>query len=551
METLIPSIVWYSGGLVTTACLSAIVLSIQRGVYHKRIQLEENPIELHLKTEAKRNTNVPYADSNRLGRVSYLTVILTVLAALDLKSDVQQLSQQKDVNMWYVSSSVFIFLSWLYASVLALISRRYQLPNRWGWVLNVHLCILYTAALVVSIFKLWQVAALALDMSWLQCLPFLLPVILGFDLFFVTFTVKQGPPFLDENNREVCNINVESIFGILFMTWCTKIVQVVSSKKAELNDQDLPTMTPSFRAHNIFYTFGATRGKSLIARLISGNSTAIIIQVALSIVAAMMYYAPAFFMNRLLQFLQDYNDGIPYEHPVQYGILIAGGMGLSIIILGILVAQQWYYGMLFFLVLILNVLTLIFIATCVVQSKVRTMLHVEIYRKSLRRRDLSVASSKEDKQDEKNKEHEQEDDDSSASTGAIVNLMGTDASRIADFSALWFVIISAPIELAIGIFFLYQLMGMACIYGLLVMVFILPINHFNSKYFAKTQDRLMKARDKRVSLMTEVLQGIRQIKFFAWEANWEKRVMEARDAELHQLAITYINGVFFSLVWQG
>lgn len=179
------------------------------------------------------------------------------------------------------------------------------------------------------------------------------------------------------------------------------------------------------------------------------------------------------------------------------------------------------------------------------------MLHVEIYRKSLRRRDLSVASPKEDKQDEKNKEHEQEDDDSSASTGAIVNLMGTDASRIADFSALWFVIISAPIELAIGIFFLYQLMGMACIYGLLVMVFILPINHFNSKYFAKTQDRLMKARDKRVSLMTEVLQGIRQIKFFAWEANWEKRVMEARDAELHQLAITYINGVFFSLVWQG
>lgn len=208
----------------------------------------------------------------------------------------------------------------------------------------------------------------------------------------------------------------------------------------------------------------------------------------------------------------------------------------------------WYV---IFLVVILIVLTLIFIATCVVQSKVRTMLHVEIYRKSLRRRDLSVASSKEDKQDEKNKEHEQEDDDSSASTGAIVNLMGTDASRIADFSALWFVIISAPIELAIGIFFLYQLMGMACIYGLLVMVFILPINHFNSKYFAKTQDRLMKARDKRVSLMTEVLQGIRQIKFFAWEANWEKRVMEARDAELHQLAITYINGVFFSLVWQG
>lgn len=182
------------------------------------------------------------------------------------------------------------------------------------------------------------------------------------------------------------------------------------------------------------------------------------------------------------------------------------------------------------------------------------MLHVEIYRKSLRRRDLSVADAKEKESnaaETKDSSEEEEDAAAAASTGAIVNLMGTDASRISDFSALWFVILSAPIELAIGIYFLYQLMGMACIYGLLIMVFILPVNHFNSKYFAKTQDRLMKARDKRVSLMTEVLQGIRQIKFFAWETNWEKRVMEARNAELAQLAITYINGVFFSLVWQG
>ncbi|OAD06293.1 hypothetical protein MUCCIDRAFT_139417 [Mucor lusitanicus CBS 277.49] len=293
-------------------------------------------------------------------------------------------------------------------------------------------------------------------------------------------------------------------------------------------------MTPSFRAHNLFYTFGASRGDNLILRLIKGNSEAIIMQVGLSLFASVLYYAPAFFMNRLLQFLQDYNDGYDFEHPVQYGVLIVLGMGVSIVALGIFVGQQWYY------------------ASCAVQAKVRSMLHVEIYRKSLRRRDLSVADAKDkDKDTEAKEDKEEEEDAAAASTGAIVNLMGTDASRIADFSAMWFVIISAPCELAIGIYFLYQLIGTACIYGLLIMVFILPVNHFNSKYFAKTQDRLMKARDKRVSLMTEVLQGIRQIKFFAWETNWEKRVMEARNAELAQLAVTYINGVLFSLVWQG
>ncbi|CAO0789946.1 unnamed protein product [Mucor circinelloides] len=533
MATSIPSIVWYSGALVITACISALVLSVQRGLYHtKRIQLQDNPIEHHLTLDTKRSLDIPYADSNRLERITYLTALLTVLAALDLKTTVQQ-QQQQDADMWYISSSVFIFLSWLYASVLALMSRRYQLPNRWGWVLNVHLCILYSVAWVVSVFKLWQVAA-TIDMSWIQCLPFVLPVLLGLDLVFVTSTVKQGPPFLDKQGRQVCNINVESILGILYMNWCTPVVQVVTAKKAQLSDLDLPMMTPSFRAHNLFYTFGATRGENLILRLIKGNSEAILMQVGLSLFASVLYYAPAFFMNRLLQFLQDYNDGIDFEDPVQYGILLVLGMGVSIVVLGIFVGQQWYY------------------ASCAVQAKVRSMLHVEIYRKSLRRRDLSVAESKDkDKEEEGEGEEEKEKDTAAASTGAIVNLMGTDASRIADFSALWFIILSAPIELVIGIYFLYQLIGKACIYGLLIMVFILPVNHFNSKYFAKTQDRLMKARDKRVSLMTEVLQGIRQIKFFAWETNWEKRVMEARDAELHQLSITYINGVLFSLVWQG
>lgn len=341
----IPSIVWYSGALVITACASALVLSVQRGLYHKRIQLEDNPIEHHLKLDVKRSPHVPYADANRLNRITYLTALLTVLAALDLKADVeqQQQQQQQEANMWYISSSVFIFVSWLYALVLALMSRRYQLPNRWGWVLNVHLCILYCVAWVVSVYKLWLAASLQ-DLSWIQCLPYLLPVILGLDLAFVTMTVKQGPPFLDEHDREVCNINVESIFGLLYMNWCTKVVQIVSDKKAHVSDKDLPTMTPSFRAHNLFYTFGASRGDNLILRLIKGNSEAIIMQVGLSLFASVLYYAPAFFMNRLLQFLQDYNDGYDFEHPVQYGVLIVLGMGVSIVALGIFVGQQWYYG---------------------------------------------------------------------------------------------------------------------------------------------------------------------------------------------------------------
>lgn len=190
------------------------------------------------------------------------------------------------------------------------------------------------------------------------------------------------------------------------------------------------------------------------------------------------------------------------------------------------------------------------------------MLNIEIYRKTLRRRDLAVESPKLDDEEDADKKKDDdgasdkkdesdEKEDVSSSTGTIVNLMSTDSNRISEFSVWWFSILAAPTELAVGIYFLYQLLGKSCFLGLLVMIVVLPINHYNAKTFAKTQDKLMEARDKRVSLMNEVLQGIRQIKFFAWEKRWEKRVMEAREVELHHLGVTYMTEVLFTLLWQG
>jgi len=129
--------------------------------------------------------------------------------------------------------------------------------------------------------------------------------------------------------------------------------------------------------------------------------------------------------------------------------------------------------------------------------------------------------------------------------------MSTDSSRISDFATWWFSIFSAPVELSVGIYFLYQLLGWSCILGLAVMIFTLPINQITAKRFAKTQDRLMDSRDKRVNLMNEVLQGVRQIKFFAWERQWEKRIMASRANELVHLRRTFTYEIVFNFLWQG
>lgn len=170
------------------------------------------------------------------------------------------------------------------------------------------------------------------------------------------------------------------------------------------------------------------------------------------------------------------------------------------------------------------------------------MLNIEIYRKSLQCRDLAVA--------EPPSQSEQDTNNMKSTVGAIINLMSTDTSRIAQFLLQWWAMISAPLELFVGFSFLYSVLGRSCLLGVAVMVLLLPVNHYNARMFTETQDRLMKARDRRLSLMNEVLQGIRQIKFFAWERNWERRVMEAREDEVHQLAKKYLSQVLFSVVWE-
>jgi ABC-type multidrug transport system fused ATPase/permease subunit len=168
------------------------------------------------------------------------------------------------------------------------------------------------------------------------------------------------------------------------------------------------------------------------------------------------------------------------------------------------------------------------------------MLNLEIYRKTLRRPDVSILSGK-----------TQENGGIGSNMGRVVNLMSTDANRISAFLSWWFSILTAPTQIIIGIYFLYSLLGWACLLGLLVMVVFIPCHHVNVKMLTKAEEKMMGARDQRVSLMNEALQGIRQIKFFAWEKRWEKRILETRTEELKHLKTIRISEAIFNIFWNG
>ena len=88
-------------------------------------------------------------------------------------------------------------------------------------------------------------------------------------------------------------------------------------------------------------------------------------------------------------------------------------------------------------------------------------------------------------------------------------------------------------ELIVSITFLVKLIGWkSLLAGLAVFAVLMPINIIISKRYSDTQDELMKVRDQKMAVMTEALQGIRQIKFSAEEQQWQEKIGNKRTQEL-------------------
>jgi ABC-type multidrug transport system fused ATPase/permease subunit len=140
--------------------------------------------------------------------------------------------------------------------------------------------------------------------------------------------------------------------------------------------------------------------------------------------------------------------------------------------------------------------------------------------------------------------------DEQANLGTIINLMSVDSFKIGDCTSyLHFLLASAPSQLIVAIALLYQVMGLSAIPGLIVMVFLLPVNILLAKGFNYTQKQIMAATDKRIHTTNEVLQNIRIIKYFAWEHRFSKIVDEKRSVELKALRNRFMVWALAVAIW--
>uniref|UniRef100_A0A2R9C770 ATP binding cassette subfamily C member 6 n=1 Tax=Pan paniscus TaxID=9597 RepID=A0A2R9C770_PANPA len=98
----------------------------------------------------------------------------------------------------------------------------------------------------------------------------------------------------------------------------------------------------------------------------------------------------------------------------------------------------------------------------------------------------------------------------------------------ANLNLLW----SAPFQILMAVYLLWQELGPAVLAGVAVLVFVIPINALAATKIKKLKESQRKNKDKQIKLLKEILHGIKILKLYAWEPSYKNKIMKIRDQEL-------------------
>ncbi|KAF9973901.1 hypothetical protein BGZ73_002829 [Actinomortierella ambigua] len=422
-------------------------------------------------------------------------------------------------------------VGWLFAEflVLVLLTRRLEYatgmkPLQWFFSTNV----------AVMLYSLWIRIDAMLEDTWTADQYIFVAVLVTVVIIFATGITMPAELDFDYVLRHGYNYQnsvharspeaTASFWSWLWFSWFTPLIKLGSSKT--LDAKDLPEVVPQLRArstYGLFHNMSATG--SLFRRIIFFNLTSFTWQLCCVILATFLDFATPFFLKRFLTEI-----GSPSKEP-KWAYLYIIMIFVSQVSRSLIQSQMFYLGRR-------------------INVNLISTLNAEIYAKTLTRRDMSGLVDKKGKDGKvKGAAEGGKESSGAASTGKIVNLMSTDTVRVAGVVNFAHMAVSSPIGIVIGTYLLYDLLGWSSLVGMAVLVVSMPINKKVRSYYIKAQRELSAARDERVTLVGELIQGIRMIKFFAWEMSFSDKCMKAREIELKKLIHVYKTIIVFQLVW--
>nr|XP_008197283.1 PREDICTED: multidrug resistance-associated protein 1 isoform X1 [Tribolium castaneum]XP_008197292.1 PREDICTED: multidrug resistance-associated protein 1 isoform X1 [Tribolium castaneum] len=241
---------------------------------------------------------------------------------------------------------------------------------------------------------------------------------------------------------------------------------------------------------------------SILPALVKAFGPTFIFGALLKLIQDLLTFVSPHILNLLIQFVK--NNEEQWK-----GFLYAGALFVTATIQTIVLSQ--YFNRMF-----------------VVGMRIRTALVSAIYKKALR---VSNKARKE------------------STVGEIVNLMSVDAQKFIDLTAYINMIWSAPLQIILALYFLWNILGPAVLAGLAVMIILIPVNGYIANKVKVLQIKQMKNKDERVKLMNEVLSGIKVLKLYAWEPSFEKQILKIRTKEIQVLKEAAYMNAGTSFIW--
>ncbi|TPX59204.1 hypothetical protein SpCBS45565_g07789 [Spizellomyces sp. 'palustris'] len=311
-----------------------------------------------------------------------------------------------------------------------------------------------------------------------------------------------------------------SFWSLVTYGWVTPLINAGNKKCLEEVDVwALPKDDTAAVAVKLFESV-RTRYKSLIVQLAVVVAPFFSVQLLCTLLASFANLGTPFFLNRLIKYIE-----YPSE-PISAGLLYAFAMFVCAMIRNIFEQLNWYLGRR-------------------VGMRCRSIVIAELFRKSLRRAAGRVSTSNE----EAKNESANTNTDGNASVGKIVTLMSVDAGRVNGLPTFLAVLIVTPVSICITIAFLLKVLGWPALGGVIVMILMMPITVAQGNYFSRVEERFLECSDKRMSIMNEILQGIRLIKMYAWEGQFMEKVKVARKQELRNLVKLIIANALAAFIW--
>ena len=365
----------------------------------------------------------------------------------------------------------------------------------------------------------------------------LVQVVVAFGIISAIFLIQRRPDVF-KDGKIVERQYTGSLWERYTFSWSTNILDLAATKLIDI--PDMPAADVTFRSSFVKRKFRDIALKPTLrlwALILWAFWFELVWQYTTIAISTLFDVAPQFAMLRLLQYLEARQsfDSIDPRAWLWVGAMFAVTVGSTIIDFRIMWSMYSH-----------------------VAIPIRSILTALLFEKMMKLKNTKEppkeGNSKEDSENPDSitngepKSVTKKKTDGPRNEQDIVNMFAVDTNMVAVFAGQNQFYLNFICRVILAIAFLLYLVGWeSMLAGMASMVILYPINFVLGRRYANYQKALMKARDSKTAVITEVLSGIRQIKFSAIEKQWKEKIDEVRKKELQKIWETRLNNSKYPL----